>query len=80
MVWFGEALDPQVLRAVDSALLECDLCLLVSICDTVTLLARCGTVWGCHGSLALLPRLQNACHRAYLFPVTSLIPRKVLVT
>ena len=32
VVWFGEGLDPHVLKATDDALKECDLCLLVSTC------------------------------------------------
>ena len=31
VVWFGEGLDSQVLKAVDDALKKCDLCLLVSM-------------------------------------------------
>ena len=30
VIWFGEGLDPHVLSAVDDALDQCDLCLLVS--------------------------------------------------
>ena len=29
MVWFGENLDEEVMRATSEALLECDICLLV---------------------------------------------------
>ena len=29
MVWFGERLDEEVMRAASEALMECDICLLV---------------------------------------------------
>ena len=57
VVWFGEALDSEVLLKTDQVLAACDLCLLVS--ETNYRIA------GNFGGFTLIP--QNFLHQIFIF-------------